>query len=112
MDMTRKNFLFASTAFAATLGRGGDVVDGLSKVFGSFKARDYAGFRKTLRAFFPPGYCRKECQDPVQVEKAAIIRREMIAWSNAHPNHDALDARRECYMLMRQHFYPILFPPG
>lgn len=110
MDMTRKNFLFATTAFAATLGRGGDVVDGLSKVFGSFKAKDYAGFRKTLRAFFPPGYCRKECQDPVQVEKAAIIRREMIAWSNAHPNHDALDARRECYMLMRQHFYPILFP--
>ena len=72
-------------------------------------ALDYAEMRKELRAFYPPGYCRLECQSKEQIESCAVIGRELDAWAAAHPGFDALDIRRESYLAMRRHFVPFLF---
>ena len=65
--------------------------------------------RKELRAFYPPGYCRLECQAPEQTNSVAEIRRELEAWCAAHPAFEALDVRRESYLAMRRHFVPFVF---
>ena len=110
MTMTRKGFLTSATAFAAATGLDPAAFAGTDVLAGNpYRKEDYAAFRKMLKAFFPPGYCRKECQDPAQVASAKLIRQELFAWAEAHPGFDALDARRESYRLMREHFYPILF---
>ena len=110
MELTRKRFLASAAAFSAATGVDLAASAESVRTENPFRAKDYEYFRKVLKAFFPPGYCRKECQDPLQVASAKTIRSAMIAWSDAHPDSDALDARRESYMLMRKHFYPILFP--
>lgn len=71
--------------------------------------RPYARLREQLRAFFPAGYCRSECQDPQKVESDRLIGEELDAWAAAHPGFDALDIRRESYLAMRRHFHPVLF---
>ena len=73
-----------------------------------FRAEDYAAFRKELRAFYPDE-CHGVCKDPRQTNSVARIGRELDAWAAAHPGFDALDIRRESYLLMRKHFVPILF---
>ena len=69
----------------------------------------YAELRRELKAFYPPGYCRRECQSKAQVESCAAIGRELDAWAAAHPDYDALDIRRESYLAMRRHFVPFVF---
>ena len=73
-----------------------------------FRAEDYAAFRKELRAFYPDE-CHGVCKDPRQTNSVARIGRELDAWAAAHPGFDALDIRRESYLLMRKHFVQILF---
>ena len=68
-----------------------------------------ADLRQELRAFYPPGYCRLECQSSEQTNSVAKIRRELEAWCAAHPDFDALDVRRESYLAMRRHFVPFVF---
>ena len=68
-----------------------------------------ADLRQELRAFYPPGYCRLECQSPEQTNSVAEIRRELEAWCAVHPDFDALDVRRESYLAMRRHFVPFVF---
>ena len=75
----------------------------------AFGAEDYAELRQELAKFYPPGYCRRECQSKEQVESCRRIGAELDAWAAAHPGFDALDVRRESYLLMRKHFVPFLF---
>ena len=72
-------------------------------------AERYAGLRKTLRAFYPDE-CHAQCKDPRQVESVKKIGAELDAWAAAHPGFDALDIRRECYLSIRRHFVPFVFP--
>ena len=74
-----------------------------------FGSADYPALRTELRAFYPPGYCRLECQAPEQMNSVAEIRRELEAWCAAHPAFEALDVRRESYLAMRRHFVPFVF---
>ena len=106
--MTRKDFLKTSTAFAAAVGLDLALFAG-SAVGSAFKAEDYAALRQELGKFYPPGYCRRECQSKEQVESCRRIGAELDAWAAAHPDFDALDIRRESYLLMRKHFEPFLF---
>ena len=69
----------------------------------------YADLRAELKAFYPPGYCRLECQSKAQVESCAAIGRELDDWAAEHPGFDALDIRRESYLVMRRHFVPFVF---
>ena len=107
MDMTRKGFIGQATAFAAALGL--DAKDFAAYVENPFSGMDYSALRRELRAFYPPGYDRLECQAPEQVESAKFIGEGLDAWVAAHPGFDALDIRRESYLLMRKHFVPFLF---
>ena len=108
MELTRKNFITSSAAFASAFGLDpAALAKEASK--NPFRAADYAALRKELRAFYPPGYCRLECQSKEQVESARKIGAELDAWAAAHPGFDALDIRRESYLLMRKHFLPFLF---
>ena len=68
----------------------------------------FAEFRKELRAFYPDE-CHGICKDPRQTNSVAAIGRELDAWAAAHPGFDALDIRRESYLLMRKHVQPFLF---
>ncbi|MBQ0031381.1 MAG: pyruvate formate lyase family protein, partial [bacterium] len=106
--MTRKDLLKASAAFAAAVGLNVASFAG-SAVGPAFKAEDYAALRQELGKFYPPGYCRRECQSKEQVESCRRIGAELDAWAEAHPGFDALDIRRESYLLMRKHFVPFLF---
>ena len=71
-------------------------------------AADYAEFRRELRAFYPDE-CHGICKDPRQTNSVAAIGRDLDAWAAAHPGFDALDIRRESYLLMRRHVQPFLF---
>ena len=72
-------------------------------------AGNHAELRRELKAFYPPGYCRLECQSKEQVESCAAIDRELDRWAEEHPGFDALDIRRESYLAMRRHFVPFVF---
>ena len=106
--MTRKDFLKTSTAFAAAVGLDPASFAGSAVGF-AFKAEEYVALRRELAKFYPPGYCRRECQSEEQVESCRRIGAELDAWAAAHPDFDALDIRRESYLLMRKHFVPFLF---
>ena len=69
---------------------------------------DFSALRRELRAF-SPDECHAACKDPRQTNSVAEIGRELDAWAAAHPGFDALDIRRESYLLMRTHFVPFLF---
>ena len=68
----------------------------------------YDDLRNELRAYYPD-----ECHSPVKcaavTNAAAAIGRDLDAWAAAHPEHDALDIRRESYLAMRRHFVPVIF---
>ena len=108
MDMTRQGFIKSAAAFAAAFGLDPAVLARASAGT-PFEASDYAALRKELRAFYPPGYDRLACQSKEQVESARLIGAELDAWAAGHPGYDALDVRRESYLLMRKHFVPFLF---
>ena len=61
MKVTRKDFLKASTAFAAAFG-----LDPASfaeaNAGGAFRSEDYAALRAELAKFYPAGFCRGKCQ--------------------------------------------------
>ena len=103
MELTRREFVGAFAAVAATgsVSSRGDVA--------SAPGERYSLLRAQLKAFFPPGYCRLECQDRRQLASVKAICAELDAWASAHPGFDALDLRRESYLAMRRHFVPILF---
>ena len=69
---------------------------------------DFSALRRELRAFYPDE-CHGVCRDPRQTDSVAAIGRGLDAWAAAHPGFDALDIRRESYLLMRKHFVPFLF---
>ena len=69
---------------------------------------DGAAFRAELRAFYPDE-CHGICKDPRQTNSVAAIGRELDVWAAEHPGFDALDIRRESYLLMRKHVQPFLF---
>ena len=71
-------------------------------------APSYLELRRELRAFYPDE-CHGTCKDPRQTNSVAAIGRGLDAWAAAHPGFDALDIRRESYLLMRKHFVPFLF---
>lgn len=85
------------------------VVVALSCLATGVDAAGQEALRRELRAFYPPGYCRLECQSKEQVASCAAIGRELYAWAAAHPGFDALDIRRESYLAMRRHFVPLVF---
>ena len=72
---------------------------------------DVATFRQELRAFYPDwGQGEKDVvKDPRQAESFGKIEADLTAYCAAHPDFDALDLRRECYLSMRRHFVPFLF---
>ena len=66
--------------------------------------------RKELRAFYPTyGQFSGPVKDPRQKESCERIEAELKDYIAAHPDYDALDLRRETYLLMRKHFVPFLF---
>ena len=73
-----------------------------------YEGLDFSAFRGELRAFYPDE-CHGICKDPRQTNSVAAIGRELDAWAAAHPGFDALDIRRESYLLMRKHVQPFLF---
>ena len=77
-----------------------------------FNAGDYAALRERLRAFYPDWGQgdRDVVKDPRSAESFAKIEADLEAWCAAHPDYDALDVRQACYLSMRKHFVPFLFP--
>ena len=73
-----------------------------------FRAADYTALRAQLRAFYPDE-CHGKCKDPAYDASDRAIREALRAYAKAHPDYDALDLRRECYLAMRKHFCPFLF---
>ena len=65
--------------------------------------------RAELRAYYPDRFQGEAVKDPRQKASYDAIERELAAWCTAHPDYDALDVRRECYLAMRRHFAPFLF---
>ena len=106
--LTRRKFLASSAAFAAVCGRD-SALFAESGRGNPFKAVDYMPLRKALRAFYPDE-CHQACRDPRQVESVKAIGLELNSWATAHPEFDALDIRRECYLSIRRHFQPFVFP--
>ena len=106
--MTRKSFILSATSFAATVGLDMSALAKAATKGNPFKAADYAAFRAELRAFYPDE-CHDPCKDPRQLASVKAIGDELDAWAAAHPGFDALDIRRESYLLMRKHFVPFLF---
>ncbi len=69
-----------------------------------------AALRKELRAFYPEyGQFSGPVKDPRQKASCDRIEEELRDYMAAHPDYDALDLRRETYLLMRRHFVPFLF---
>lgn len=75
---------------------------------GSFDLVDGKEFRRELRAFYPEE-CHQPCKDPRQTNSVAKVGRELDAWAADHPGFDALDIRREEYLLLRKHVQPFIF---
>ena len=73
-----------------------------------YEDMDFSLFRRELRAFYPDE-CHGVCKDPRQLASVKAIGDGLDAWAAAHPIFDALDIRRESYLLMRKHFVPFLF---
>ena len=73
-----------------------------------YEGMDFSAFRGELRAFYPDE-CHGICRDPRQTNGVAAIGRELDAWAAVHPGFDALDIRRESYLLMRKYVQPFLF---
>ena len=74
-------------------------------------ADDCSALRAELRAFYPDwGQGENDVvKDPRQPESYKKIEADLAAYCSAHPDYDALDLRRECYLSMRRHFVPFLF---
>ena len=73
-------------------------------------AADCGALRTELRAFYPTyGQFSGPVKDPRQKESYERIEAELKGYVAAHPDYDALDLRRETYLLMRKHFVPFLF---
>ncbi|MBQ0032416.1 MAG: hypothetical protein KBT68_06405, partial [bacterium] len=106
--MTRKDFLKASVAFAASVGLD-PASFAESTVGAAFKAEDYAALREELAKFYPAKFCRGKCQsEPVLASFRAILA-GLDEWAKGHPGYDALDARCAYYRLVQKHFQPVLF---
>ena len=58
--------------------------------------------RAELRAYYPDRFQDEAVKDPRQKAGYDAIERELAAWRQAHPDYDALDVRRECYLAMRR----------
>ena len=84
------------------------VTSGLARAVSPCNVADYSALRTELRAFYPDE-CHGVCKDIRQTNSVAVIGRELDAWVAKHPGFDALDIRRESYLLMRKHFVPFLF---
>ena len=109
MQLTRKAFIGGSAALTSLAAvRRTFAGDAASN---PFRAADYAALRKQLRAFYPDwGQGNRDVvKDPRSAESYGKIEKDLKAWCAAHPDYDALDVRRECYMAMRRHFVPFLF---
>ncbi|MCQ2392194.1 MAG: hypothetical protein MJ240_12295 [Kiritimatiellae bacterium] len=93
--MNRKDVVFVVAALLSVLSAwaGEDALD---------------AFRRELRAFYPEE-CHQSCKDPRQTNSVAKIGAALDAWAAAHPGFDALDIRREEYLLLRKHVQPFLF---
>ena len=65
--------------------------------------------RAELRAYYPDRFQSEAVKDPRQKASHDAIEKDLRAWCAAHPDYDALDVRRECYLAMRRHFVPFLF---
>ena len=69
-----------------------------------------SALRKELRAFYPEyGQFSGPVKDPRQKASCDRMEDELKGYIAAHPDYDALDLRRETYLLMRRHFVPFLF---
>jgi len=106
MNLTRKDFLFTAPAFAAAVGLSPEAFAATGE--NPFRKLDVSALRKELRAFYPDE-CHEVCKDPRQTASVKAIGDELDAWAAAHPGYDALDIRREEYLLVRKHFVPFLF---
>ena len=108
MKVTRKDFLKASTAFAAAFG-----LDPASfaeaNAGGAFRSEDYAALRAELAKFYPAGFCRGKCQSEAVLASFRAILAGLDAWAKDNPGYDALDARCAYYRLVQKHFQPVLF---
>ena len=73
-------------------------------------AADCGALRTELRAFYPKyGQFSGPVKDPRQKASCDRIEEGLKGYIAAHPDYDALDLRRETYLLMRRHFVPFLF---
>ena len=106
--MTRRDFIGTGAMFGAAAVAGQTAVAGRPQREGRSllrpgvpRAADYAALRKQLRAFYPPdGQGDKMTpQDPRALASYKRIEADLTAWCAAHPGYDALDVRRECYLL-------------
>ena len=71
---------------------------------------DCRELRAELRAFYPKyGQFSGPVKDPRQKESCDRIEAELRGWMAEHPRYDALDLRRETYLLMQRHFVPFVF---
>ena len=78
--------------------------------FAATGSDDLAALRKELRAFYPEyGQFSGPVKDPRQKASCDRIEHDLKDYIAAHPDYDALDLRRETYLLMRRHFVPFLF---
>ena len=85
------------------------IVAAVCAVAGTLLA-DCRELRTELRAFYPKyGQFSGPVKDPRQKESCDRIEAELKSWMAEHPQYDALDLRRETYLLMRRHFVPFVF---
>ena len=108
-EVTRKSFIAGAASIAAVMFSLADGGPRAASPVSALRPPAYDALRAELRAFYPLGYCRNDCQSQEQVASCAAIGRELDAWAAAHPGFDALDIRRESYLAMRRHFVPFLF---
>ena len=78
MNVTRKDFLKASTAFAAAVGLDPAALAGMNAA-NPFKAEDYAALRKKLAKFYPAGFCRGKCQSKAVLASFRAILADLNA---------------------------------
>ena len=78
---------------------------------GNAEAAAESELRDELRAYYPDwGQGERDVvKDARQPESYKKIKADLVDYCAVHPDYDALDLRRECYLSMRRHFVPFLF---
>ena len=97
----RLGILVAAASFAVTVGLNPKTFAGMSEegVLQTAETgpEEFRALRRQLRAFHPDE-CHGRCKAPEFEASFQAIREELDAFVAAHPDFDALDLRKACYL--------------